>query len=181
MFKKSKKFHINKIASQLYISIITQARQECFYKDLGVADTNDGRFDMILLHSFLLFRRLKNTKHDLSREIGQAVFDLMFDDLSNNLREMGIGDIGVSHRIKGMTKAFYGRVKAYDHGLDNHSPMNLEQALIRNLYRKTSPTTDQVNCLCNYVRQENESLRSQLTTNILDGKLVFKTPKIQGN
>ena len=181
MLIKSKKFQPNIIARELYISIISQARQQCFYTEYGVKDTSDGRFDMILLHSFLLFRRLKNVKHALAKEVGQAVFDLMFDDFSNNLREMGIGDIGVSHRIKGMVKAFYGRVNAYDHGLDDQDPMHLKQALKRNVYRKTSPTNTQLTSLSNYVRQENEFLKSQLLTNILNGKIIFEIPKIKAH
>ena len=46
-------------ARTLYGEIVAQARQPGFYgPDGGVADTEDGRYDMILLHVFLVLERL---------------------------------------------------------------------------------------------------------------------------
>ena len=145
-----------RIAARLYTAAVRQARQPSFYLDLGVADTPDGRFDMVSLHVILLLRRLKRD-HVRTAEDAQALFDLMFDDMDQNLREMGVGDIGVGKRIKGMAQGFYGRLQAYDTGLDAADD-SLNQALRRNLYRKTEPGDAQVAAMAAYVRRNDASL-----------------------
>ena len=39
--------------------IVTQAREPLFYRDLGVPDTVNGRFDLLVLHLWMVLRRLK--------------------------------------------------------------------------------------------------------------------------
>ena len=46
--------------AELYLSCVAQARQPMFYSTLGVPDTVDGRFDVLLLHVYLVMRRLKD-------------------------------------------------------------------------------------------------------------------------
>ena len=43
----------------VYDAIVASARQPKFYADMGVPDTLDGRFDMIVLHLFLVLDRMK--------------------------------------------------------------------------------------------------------------------------
>ena len=45
-------------AHELYVILAGQARQPVFYRDGGVPDSLDGRFDMLALHLFLVLRRL---------------------------------------------------------------------------------------------------------------------------
>ena len=44
-------------ALALYATAVAQARQEVFYRRLGVPDSIDGRFDLLALHLWLLLRR----------------------------------------------------------------------------------------------------------------------------
>ena len=55
------------VARRLYDAIVAQARRPEFYRDWGVPDTLDGRFDMIALHSFLVMHRLKQD-HEATAE-----------------------------------------------------------------------------------------------------------------
>ena len=162
-------------AHSLYVGIVKQARQPSYYLDFGVADTPDGRFDMVLLNAYLLFRRMK-AEPDRTSELSQAVFDLMFADMDQNLREMGLGDIGVSHRIKGMIKAFYGRVSAYDDAIDEPGTPRLEDALRRNLYRKTEPSAAQVKIMAQHVRDQVSFLETLDIDAILEGRIDFAPP-----
>ena len=43
----------------LYAAIVAAARHPRFYQNMEVADTIDGRFEMIVLHLFLALNRLK--------------------------------------------------------------------------------------------------------------------------
>src|SRR4051812_776189 len=78
----------------LYGSAVAQARQPGLYRDLGVADTHTGRFELYTLHVVLLMRRLKRLG-DPAAETSQALFDAYVRGLDDGLREMGVGDISV--------------------------------------------------------------------------------------
>ena len=46
----------------IYGMIVTQAREPVFYRELGVPDTVNGRFDMLLLHLWIVLQRLKSAE-----------------------------------------------------------------------------------------------------------------------
>lgn len=46
-------------AEELYGAVVAQARDPAFYRALGVADSPEGRYEMIVLHLFLLLERLR--------------------------------------------------------------------------------------------------------------------------
>ena len=165
----------NEVAMGLYEKVVVQARQPQFYTAHGVPDTPDGRYDMIMLHAFLLLHRLK-LDHGETEDTAQAFFDLMFEDMDKNLREMGAGDVGIGRRIKDMAKAFYGRIAAYEEGL-NADDDTLETALRRNIYRNEAPTAEQVAHLALYMRREAASLKTQSTAALLQADLSFGNPE----
>jgi cytochrome b pre-mRNA-processing protein 3 len=164
----------NTVAMELYSSVVAQARQPYFYTDLAVPDTPDGRYDMIMIHAFLLLHRLKRDLPN-TKEISQALFDIMFEDMDKSLREMGAGDVGIGRRIKEMAKAFYGRIAAYDEGL-NRDDDSLDIALQRNVYRQSSVKNEQVSALGSYIRREAVNLSEQPTEALLSGRLSFADP-----
>ena len=43
----------------IYGMIVTQAREPLFYRNLGVSDTVNGRFDLLILHLWMVLRRLR--------------------------------------------------------------------------------------------------------------------------
>src|SRR5229473_1648345 len=99
----------------IYGMIVTQAREPLFYRDLGVPDTVNGRFDLLVLHLWMVLRRLKPIEGGAG--LSQALFDRFCDDMDANLREMGVGDLTVPKRMRAFGEAFYGRVAAYDMAL----------------------------------------------------------------
>ena len=114
----------------IYGMIVTQAREPLFYRDLGVPDTVNGRFDLLVLHLWMVLRRLKTIEG--GAELSQALFDGFCDDMDANLREMGVGDLTVPKRMQAFGEAFYGRAAAYDQALTaGEEP--LARALCKNI------------------------------------------------
>jgi cytochrome b pre-mRNA-processing protein 3 len=162
-------------AHKMYRIIVEQARQPIFYKEFGVADTFDGRFDMISLHMILVIRRLKSDV-EKTRKLSQALFDYMFDDIDLNLRELGIGDMGVLVRVKKMAKAFYGRLESYDQGLSQDDDTTLAAALERNLFRENETTPENLALIVAYMRREAARLDTCEVGSLLNGELDFTPP-----
>lgn len=159
-------------AHKLYAAIVEQARQPAFYRDLGVADSFDGRFDLISLHMILVMRRLKDDR-ELTGKLSQALFDYMFDDIDMNLREMGFGDMGVLKRVKKMAQAFYGRLESYDRGLEQDDNADLTSALARNLFLDERATGENTAAIAAYMRRQSAHLRSCDAGRLLEGELEF--------
>ena len=143
-------------ARALYERIVAQARLPGFYLHCGVPDSVDGRFELIALHAFLVLHRLKTDPED-TKVLGQAIFDTMFQDMDQSLRELGAGDLGVGLRVKRMAQGLYGRIAAYEAGL--RGPVaELEAALRRNLFGTVTPEPEQVGAMAAYLRGAVDSL-----------------------
>ena len=97
-------------------------------------DTIDGRFDMIAaILSFVLLR----LERDPSAAAASARLTERFvSDMDGQLRESGVGDIGVGKHIGKMMGMLGGRLGAYRDGL---AARDLGAALERNLYRAGPP------------------------------------------
>ena len=114
----------------IYGMIVTQTREPVFYRDLAVPDTVDGRFDLLVLHLWMVLGRLK--AFEGGTELSQALFDRFCADMDDNLREMGVGDLTVPKRMQAFGEAFYGRIAAYDFALTGGEEP-LAQALCKNI------------------------------------------------
>jgi cytochrome b pre-mRNA-processing protein 3 len=114
----------------IYGMIVTRAREPVFYRDLGVPDTVNGRFDLLVLHLWIVLTRMKQIEGGAG--LSQALFDRFCNDMDDNLREMGVGDLTVPKRMQAFGEAFYGRAAAYDRALTAGDEA-LAQALCKNI------------------------------------------------
>jgi cytochrome b pre-mRNA-processing protein 3 len=158
--------------STLYGMIVAQARLPCFYRDYAVADTVNGRFDLIVLHLALVLDRLAQDPG--SRSLGQGVFDRFCDDMDHNLREMGVGDLKVPKQMRRMGEAFYGRSQAYRAAWAAKDERPLVEALARNIYGG-SPSASATR-LAAYVREALRDLGTQPSASLASGELSFPEP-----
>jgi cytochrome b pre-mRNA-processing protein 3 len=158
---------------KLYGQIVAQARDMSFYRHFGVADTVNGRFDLITLHMFIVLRRLKN--FDEGGGLSQDLFDVMFADMDKNMREMGIGDLRVGKKVRALAVAFYGRIKAYDDGIAGLEGATLIGAMKRNLFLDSESSDAQVIKIADYVMQEIVSSQKWSFTNLKVANISFGT------
>ena len=154
----------------VHSAIVERAREPAFYRDIGVPDTFDGRYEMMIMHLYLVLERFK-TEPDYA-EFSQFVFDTFIDDISIGLREAGVGDTVVPKRLQKMTRVFYGRVKAWDTAFADENPAGaLTDVLLRNMFEKADESEELTSRrLAHYMIAERESLKSlsadELTRNV---------------
>ena len=152
----------------LYGMIVAQARLPDFYAGFGVPDTVNGRFDMILLHLWLVLRRLRAFGE---HEIAQGLFDHFCSDMDANLREMGVGDLTVPKRMAKFGEAFYGRTAAYDRAIDAGRD-EICAALSRNILPEGQPALP----LAIYVEQVLSALDRTAQPVFVGGQWRFPAP-----
>ena len=158
---------------RLYGEIVAQARQPWLYGTAGVPDTVDGRFDMIVLHAFLIVDRLGQGGQQ-SKVMAQAIFDLMFTDMDRSLREMGASDVGVGPKVRRMAEIFYGRARVYSEALQLEGAAG-RKALISGFARNVFAEELQAEpaLLADYVLAEHRGLAARPIEQLMSGQTGF--------
>jgi len=157
-------------ATSLYGAVVRQARSPAFYGAFGVDDTLDGRFDLIVLHAFLVLRRLRR-QGAAAEAMAQTLLDLMFADFDRSLRELGVSDHSIGKRVKDMVKACYGRLAAYEQELGPGGDPGA--ALLRNVYRGDEARRPQAERLAAYMRRAAAGIEARALPDILSGDPAF--------
>jgi cytochrome b pre-mRNA-processing protein 3 len=112
-------------AERLHAAAVAQSRTPALYARLGAPDTVEGRFEMLALHLVLLLDRMKG-QDGVVAEVRQTLFDVFVSQLDGALREMGVGDLAMSKRMRKLGALFYGRLHAYSeafHALPDTGPL----------------------------------------------------------
>ena len=176
---------VRDISDQLYSCALLNTRDPIFYSKYGVPDTFDGRFDLLLIHVFIIFHTIMG--HREYETISQALFDSVFKDMDQTLREMGIGDMGVPKHMKRMMKAFNGRMYSYQLAVDSDSlegheieglkKTTLKEALKRNLYGtvKDDEGWDEtvLDEMEKFIMANIEDKTSERVSGVLDGHIKY--------
>jgi cytochrome b pre-mRNA-processing protein 3 len=160
--------------STLYGTIVAQARLPCFYREYAVADTVNGRFDLLMLHLVAVLDRL--AEDPALRDMGQALFDRFCQDMDHNLREMGVGDLSAPKEMPRMGEAFYGRTQAYRAALAAQGEEPLIEAAACNVYGGVPPLSATPARLAAYMREAVRQVRAQQSAELLAGDLRFPDP-----
>ncbi len=129
---------------------------------------------MIVMHTFLVISRLNQEGQD-GKDLAQAVFDLMIEDMDRGLRLLGSADVRLGKRIKAMARAYYGRARAYEEALADVGGA-LAEAVHRNLFRGAEGHEEGAKLVASYLRRETEDLGRLEAGGLLAGRIGFGPP-----
>ena len=170
----------NRAEEKLYRKTLEASRNPQLYLRFEVADSLDGRFDMLCLHVGLVMRRLKASSDPQAAEFSQNLFDIFFGDMDLTLREMGVGDLGVAKRVRQMSEAYMGRLTAYSRLLDAGDMKGLAEALARNIGRDET-VGDKDHYCADFVEKAAKKLDAVSTEDLLGAEVdiaaVFQLDK----
>jgi cytochrome b pre-mRNA-processing protein 3 len=94
---------------------------------------------------------------------------VIFAGFDDSLRELGVGDFGISRRIKAMAAAFYGRLQVYGGAA---STTARAEAILKNLYRGEEGRRPEAAALAHYIELVRHALLER-TDLLLQGKPEF--------
>lgn len=154
------------VAAPLYAAVVMRGRDPHWYLDGGVPDTIDGRFDMIAAVLSLVLLRLEHEPD--TAEAGVALTECFIDDMDAQLREQGVGDVGLGKYVGKMVGMLGGRLSAYREGL---AASDLRPALLRNLYRGAAPADEAVAHVAAALGQFADRLRTTPADTLIQGQL----------
>lgn len=175
MFGFTRRARNRETVERLYAALMAAARRPALYRDLGVPDTQEGRFEMLALHAGPALRRLEALgrdgearAHDLARDLADAIFR----HLDHVLREQGVGDLAVPKRMKRFAEHFYGRLAAYEAAADDAA---LAGALARNALGDAARTAE-ATALAAHWRATCAAMQSAPLADFLDAAPPWPEP-----
>ena len=152
----------------LYDAIIAQAREPSWYVDGGVADTMDGRFDMISAVFAVVMIRLESLGDD-AKPVVTFLTETFVTDMDSQLRELGFGDVGLGKHVGNMMSALGGRIGVYRDALTSGD--GLEAGLVRNLYRDVAPSSTALAFVADKLRSFHKDVGGLTLADLLAAKL----------
>ena len=163
-------------AAKLYGAIVAQARLPVFYQELGVPDTLEGRFLLLSLHLFAVLHRL-NQDAPATEELAQELTDRFSADMETVLREVGVGDLSIPKKMRGLAASSTGLLHAYEEALgggDEAIAAVITEAMPLN--QRLSPAASRR--LAHYLRETVRDLASQDGAAIRAGEIGFPGPEL---
>ncbi|HEX9933376.1 MAG TPA: ubiquinol-cytochrome C chaperone family protein [Allosphingosinicella sp.] len=125
----------------LYRAVVAEGRDPFWYRDGGVPDTIDGRFDLVSSVLALVLLRME-AEGPAARRAEVLLTEVFIEDMDGTVRQLGIGDQVVGKHVGKMMGALGGRLGAYrDAGGE---PAAFAAAVERNVFRGDAPSPDAV-------------------------------------
>jgi len=115
----------------LWHRVVELAREKHWYADRGVADTVEGRFDMITAVLAMVLLRMEREPALVPASV--LLTELFVEDMDGQLRESGVGDVVVGKHMGRLVSAMGGRLGAYREALAQDGDEALAAAVMRNV------------------------------------------------
>lgn len=106
------------------------ARAPRWYAECRVADNLEGRFDMITAILAIVLIRLEQDEELVAASA--RLTELFVDDMDGQLRQSGVGDVGISKQVGRLVSVVGGRVGVYRKSIDQEGSAFAE-AVDRNM------------------------------------------------
>ena len=150
LFTHKKK--INSYLDGLADNLNQSARTPMFYTDMGIKDNIQGRLDLLLLHLAILSNGVQD------QDVSQYVFDKVFAQIEQSLRQVGVGDLSIPRKMRDIMKASNGLTHAMQQGLETGGE-NLSEVLHKNLYAAKDEDTAHAVSIAAYVQACHDALQ----------------------
>ena len=96
-------FNYKKHDSYLYITLLTLSRDIFFYKKLEMKDDFETRLYLMFIHFSIILKVFKKK----GSKFNQSLYDSLFHNIENSIREMGYGDVTVNKKMKDFNNFLY--------------------------------------------------------------------------
>ncbi len=149
-------------AEHLYGAVVAQARQPSFFTHLGVPDTLEGRYEMIVLNLFLVLDRLRG-EDEPAQSISRRLTERFVTDMDDCMRELGVGDLKVPKKVKRAAAGLYDRIQDYHNAMAGNDEEALAKAIQSNVFTPeiAEPITSDATALADYIRRSHAAMAHQ--------------------
>jgi cytochrome b pre-mRNA-processing protein 3 len=152
----------------LYAAIVAEGRDPSWYREGGVPDTIDGRFDMVAAVTALVLLRLE-AEGEAGRGPSILLTETFIDDMDAVLRQIGIGDYVVGKHVGRMMAALGGRLAAFREARESRS---FAAAVGRNIFHEAPPSEAALASVATRLERLAEGLDAASLEGLIGGSLA---------
>ena len=153
----------------IYNNLVELSRNIFFYKELKLNDKLENRIVIIFAHLSIILNYLKNNQKN--SKLSQEIYDNIFLNIENNLREIGHGDVTVNKKMKQLNRIFHDLLVKFISKTDRNKINVLE--LIKYLYMNDKK--DEIaQKLRNYFQKYNNFCFDIIDRNMIKEIVKFK-------
>jgi cytochrome b pre-mRNA-processing protein 3 len=167
-------------AEKIYDAIVAQSRNPSFYIRCGVPDTLSGRFDMLVIHMFIVLQILKLGGRE-GQLLAQEIVEAFIREMDTMVRDLGVSDRNVPKEVRKIAQLFYGQLLAYSTALQRNEPKLLAGEVWKSFQssegNKQQPVASE--SISTYIQQSIKSIQEMPLNMLLQGNIRF--PEITGN
>ena len=91
--------------NNFYNNLVKLSRNIYFYKDIKLEDKLENRIIIIFGHLSIILNCLKHNQNYVN--FSQEIYDNIFLNIENSLRELGHGDVTVNKKMKQLNQIFH--------------------------------------------------------------------------
>ncbi|MGV1013347.1 MAG: ubiquinol-cytochrome C chaperone family protein [Methyloceanibacter sp.] len=150
---------------------MAQARLPVFYQEFGVPDTLEGRFSMLSLHLFAVLHRLREGS-DEALYLAQTLTDIFTADMDTVLRELGVGDLSIPKKVRGLVASSAALLQGYAAALSQGDEA-LTAAIAEALPLDGDAAAAAAESLAPYLKEVVRKLETQQGPRLAAGKVKF--------
>jgi cytochrome b pre-mRNA-processing protein 3 len=166
-------------AEKIYDAIVAQSRNPSFYIRCGVPDTLSGRFDMLVIHMFIVLQILKLGGRE-GQLLAQEIVEAFIREMDTMVRDLGVSDRNVPKEVRKIAQLFYGQLLAYSTALQRNEPKLLAGEVWKSFQSSDGNKQQAVasESISTYINQSIKSIQEMPLNMLLQGNIRF--PEVAG-
>jgi len=169
-------------AEKIYDAIVAQSREPSFYLHCSVPDTLSGRFDMLVIHMFIVLQILKIGGRE-GQLLAQEIVEAFIREMDTMVRDLGVSDRNVPKEVRKIAQLFYGQLLAYSTMMQRSDMNGLAEEIWKSFQSADGPGEGEehpvaADELCTYIVQSIKNIQEMPLNMLLQGNIRF--PEIGG-
>lgn len=159
-------------AEKIYDAIVAQSRNPAFYLRFGVPDTLSGRFDMLVIHIFMVLQNLRLGGKE-GEFLGREIVEAFIREMDSMVRDLGVEESQVPREVRRIASLFYGQILIYAAAAEKGDPAALAEAVWKS-FRSGNPYAQvAAREVADYMLEALRTVRETPLTHLLQGYLDF--------
>lgn len=159
-------------AEKIYDAIVAQSRNPVFYVRCGVPDTLSGRFDMLVIHMFIVMHNLRMGDNE-GKLLGKEIIEAFVREMDSMVRDLGIANIYVAQEVRKIADLFYKQLIIYTTAVENRNKRSLSEAIWKSFQSGDDTANVAADVIADYVFHALENMREMPLNLLLQGNLEF--------
>ncbi len=169
-------------AEKIYDAIVAQSRNPAFYLRCGVPDTFSGRFDMLVIHMFVVLQILKLGGRE-GQLLAQEIVEAFIREMDTMVRDLGVSDRNVPKEVRKIAQLFYGQLLAYSTALQRNDTKGLAGEVWKSFQSGEGAASASIaaDSISTYMRQAIKNIQEMPLNMLLQGNIRFPEIAAQRN